>query len=553
MTTTLSKDCRGLLIAQGPEALRAALADVEPVALPEVEPPAEHTQAAEDIPPGTFPIPAGPISFSQAAEVIFPAIGDKKRLFVREGVVHEVRELRGASYLEPLAPDRFCSLIEGFGHRIARREVAKDADGKKRVVWRSATLPVHTAKILLASDAALTSLPPIRQLVACPVLTKTGEVLGRGWHDYEGGTFVADGAMPPAVPLEIAKTALQSLLQDFAFVTPSDYSRALASLISPALKMGGWIDDDFPLDLAEADQSQSGKTYRFKIVTAIYNEEPAGITAPRGGVGSLDEAISEQLIRGRPFITLDNFRGRLDSTILEQAIRGLGNVSCRALRKTATVDCRPFLWQLSTNGAELTRDAANRAVITRIRKQPEGFAFKEFPEGGLFSHVQANQGFYLGAVFAVLREWLANDCERTNERRHDFAGWCGAMDWIVQRIFGMAPLLDGHREEQARTSNPDLQWLREIVLAATAADIGRRAGIDMFLAIAEDNGIQFPGNPNSKDDPAIRAGRILGRLFRDAGGDELAVDSFKIRREMAADYSESAAGGMRKFYTIEKR
>jgi hypothetical protein len=274
------------------------------------------------------------------------------------------------------------------------------------------------------------------------------------------------------------------------------------------------------------------------------------VASPRGGVGSLDESISAELIKGKPFIVLDNFRGRLDSTILEQAIRGIGSLACRAYRNAATVDCQPFLWQLSTNGAELTRDAANRAIITRIRKQPEGFQFKEFPEGGLFAHVKANQGFYLGAVFAIVREWSAKGCNKTSERRHDFTEWCGVMDWIVQEVFGMAPLLDGHREQQARTSNPDLQWLREIILAATPADIGRRGGTDLLLSIAEDNGIPFPGNPNSKDEPAIRAGRILGKLYREAGGEELRVDSFRLTREIDRSYTDSAAGGLRKFYTI---
>lgn len=503
-----------------------------------------------EIPEMTFPIPGGEISFTQSAGVIFPVIGKAQKLFTREGVIHEVKSAKGISYLEPLDPDRFCSLVEKFGHRIAKREIIKTENTGTRIVWRSSTMPVHTAKILLATDQAITSLPTIRQLVGCPVLIPPGEILGQGYHKHAGGTFITGGAMPPIVPLEHAKAALLSLLDDFAFVTPSDKSRALASLISPALKMGGWIEDDFPLDLAEADQSQSGKTYRFKIITAIFNEEPSGVIAPRGGVGSLDEAISTELIKGRPFIILDNFRGRLDSTILEQAIRGLGSVSCRALRKAATVDCKPFLWQLSTNGAELTRDAANRAIITRIRKQPEGFSFRQYPEGGLFAHVKANQAFYLGAVFSIIREWSAQGCHKTNERRHDFAEWCGALDWIVQRVFQMEPLLNGHREEQARTSNPDLQWLREIVLAATPGDIGRRAGVEIFLTIAEDNGIQFPGNPHSKDDPAIRAGRILGKLYREASEEILRVDGFTITREVAPDYTPAAAGGLRKFYTI---
>src|SRR5262245_42173405 len=38
-----------------------------------------------------------------------------------------------------------------------------------------------------------------------------------------------------------------------------------------------------------------------------------------GGVGSLDESYSQALLSGRPFVMIDNLRGRLDSQLLEMA------------------------------------------------------------------------------------------------------------------------------------------------------------------------------------------------------------------------------------------
>ena len=108
-------------------------------------------------------------------------------------------------------------------------------------------------------------------------------------------------------------------IQGSTLLISSDFARAMSCMISPALKMGGIITDDFPLDVAEADQSQSGKTYRQKMVAALYNETPSVITARKGGVGSLDESVANALLTGRPFITLDNLRGNLDSPLLEMA------------------------------------------------------------------------------------------------------------------------------------------------------------------------------------------------------------------------------------------
>lgn len=505
-----------------------------------------------EVPGGVFPVPAGGIGYNTSAEIIFPVMGEMKRFFMRGSSVHEIVKGTESEYLAPLSAERFCSLVENAGRRVARKEVRKDKDtGQIQTIWRTITFPVSSAKILLETDAAQKHLPAIRQIVNCPIMTAEGEVLGKGYHTHAGGTYIGAGEQPEEIPFGTAVRALMGILGDFEFAAKSDLSRAFASLISPALKMGDWINDDFPLDLAEATESQSGKTFRQKLVCRIYNETPTSITLARGGVGSIDESISAALVKGRPFVTLANMRGKIDSTILEEALRGSGRVTCRVLRDRADVDCRPFLWQLSTNGAELTRDLANRAIVTRIRKKPAGYNWKEYPEGGLEQHIKANHAFYLGCVFSILRKWDSNGRPATNESRHDFSRWCRAMDGIVQ-MCGLEPLLDGHKEQQARTANPQLQWLREIILAAKPEQYGTELFTYDLTDIADDCGIDFPGNPFSKDEPHVRAGRILGKIFRDAEGDEIEVDGFIFSRTEEPDYSPGGGGRMKKLYTIKK-
>jgi hypothetical protein len=568
-----AKDCRGVLQQSGAyELRRMALGAVpvnhraEPLPIdtmlapipddfdddPIPESKSQPHSASTDgisIPTNLFPLPAGEVSFTQSAEIIFPIMGERRQLFMRSRVTHEiVNGHDGTDFLTPVTPERFCNLIEGFGYKVARRTY----DDKRGVhVWRTCTFPVSSAKVLLSSDSAHKYLPAIKQLSNCPIFAASGKILTKGYHDHAGGTYISHGTKPPEVPLDAAKEALLGLLADFGFVTGADRSRALASLVSTALKMGAWIYDDFPLDVAEGDQSQSGKTYRQKLVARIYNEIPSAITSAKGGVGSVDEAIATALVRGRPFITLDNFRGRLDSTILEGAIRGSGMVSCRTLRASAEVDTRPFIWQLSTNGAEFTRDIANRSIITRIRKQPDGYQFRTFPEGDLLAHVESNQSFFLGAIFAIIREWKRADCPKTNEHRHDFRGWCQSLDWIVQHILGMPPLLDGHREEQARTANPNLQWLRDVAMAANSmGKLCSELTASELVGIAEDAGIDFPGNPRSQEDPPQRAGKILGKLFRESEDRPILVDGFIVTRREVTTYENGPK--IHKNYVITK-
>ena len=233
-------------------------------------------------------------------------------------------------FIDLETPERFVDFVGTLGKRIAKREWADSAKstGETRLgnaKWRTQNMTVSAAKIALQSQAARDLLPPLRQIVRCPLIVENEkgqcEILAEGYHRHGGGTFVGGPISLEKVPggCLVAALVLKSLFTDFDFATPSDFARAMSCMISPALKMGGIITDDFPLDVAEADQSQSGKIYRQKMVAALYNETPSVITARKGGVGSLDESVANALLTGRPFITLDNIRGNLDSPLLEMA------------------------------------------------------------------------------------------------------------------------------------------------------------------------------------------------------------------------------------------
>jgi hypothetical protein len=129
------------------------------------------------------------------------------------------------------------------------------------------------------------------------------------------------------IQIDEAVEALLDIVQDFSFLTPPDKSRCIAGIISPALRFGRLLRADFPLDYCEADQSQTGKTFRMNLICSIYGENACVVVLPsesKKGVASLDELLSAALLSGRPFITLDNLRGEISNQLLESAIRGQG-------------------------------------------------------------------------------------------------------------------------------------------------------------------------------------------------------------------------------------
>jgi hypothetical protein len=418
-----------------------------------------------------------------------------------------------------------------------------------------------TAIVLMASDAMKEHLPPIQGVVESPIFSEDEEgrlvVLDQGYHETKGGLLVTKNRkINTEIPLEQATESLLGLYQDYSFLTPSDRSRSIAGIISPALRLGGLLKADFPLEMCEADQSQAGKSHRTKLISTIYGETPYVVgNKDKRGVGSMDEALSGALMSGKSFISLENIRGVTDSQLLEMAIRGVGTVPARrAYSRTIEVKTDHIVWMGTSNRAQTTPDLANRSVITRIRKQPEDYKFKVYEEGSLLEHVSRNRDYYLSCVFTVVREWHRQGKPRTKDTRHDFREWCQSMDWIVQNLFKLPPLLDGHRSEQLRLSSPALSLLRDVALVIQKEDLcGVEINASYIAQLCDAEGVEIPGcRPEMEPDAKSRKiGTLLGPLFKGSGSVE--VEGFQITRTDQKVYKEKKQQFVpTKMYTFQR-
>ncbi len=476
------------------------------------------------------------LSISESAASIFARIGPTHTLFSRGGLPHEVAEVDGVAELRLVDSNAFRSRLDNYG-RVMSHRCGKNGT----TVLGTAICSVDTARALLASKEANDALPVVAAVLAAPVIALDGSdvlILRKGYHPQAGGLYVAGGDDPPDVPPLEAVERLRALLADFDFPSEGDHARALASLVAPALRFGGILPALAPVDVAEADQSQAGKTYRHKLIAALYRDTLNFVVQKQGGVGSLDEAIGERLIAGKPFVVFDNLRGRVASTFFESALTAGGRVSCRAPHKgSVDVDIRPFCFGATSNGMEATIDLANRSVITRIRKRPAGYQFKKWPEGDLLDHVKANQAYYLGCVFSVLTEWIRQGRPVTDETRHDFRHWVQALDAIGQTIFKTAPIMDGHEAHKARVANPALSWLRQVALDLVAQAKTGWLTASQLSEVASEADIPIPNiRPDAADDDRARAiGRLMRRIFRETT--EVEVDGLKVSR--LEEYNEA--------------
>ena len=508
-------------------------------------PPAEGDDQGEGLPKVFLPGGARNVRITQSAERLGELLDKRENMFCfcRE-MVQVCKSPEGTAVIQPVKAAALASELETVADL---RTTVAGRNGAIKEVRRNCSK--SDAELIMSSVPFLDRLPPLRLLTPRPVFVEhEGELIViRGYHRPTG--IYATGGAAEDVPLEEAVRLLSEVLDDFLFVTESDRSRAIAGLIAPALVHGGLLGGRAPLEMGEADDSQTGKGYRVKLAASVYNAVPLTITQREGrGTGSLEESFSAALLEGAAFISLDNLRGELDSPALESALTEDYFLARAPYRKPTKVDMRRVVVMATSNAAKLTTDMANRMSLVRLRKQPEGHVFRTFQGGAdVLGHVRMNQGRYLGAVFAVVREWWRQGKPETDEVRHDFRPWARTLDWIVQNLFECAPLCDGLQQAKKRTTTPHLNWLRDVALAVRDEGcLGTQLRVNDIVDIAYRHGVEVPGmgekDSLDDDDVARKAFMAVGRRLATcfggssrpgSGGDEIAaceVDGYEAQR-----------------------
>jgi Domain of unknown function (DUF3854) len=463
-------------------------------------------------------LPGHHVEFQECGRNCFPALAKTERYFVRDRIVFELIKDSLGARLSQLKPEAFRSQLEEYFRLCSWVNVS----GKLRLL--DGRCSVADATALLKCDPAWEFLPPIQLVTASPVFAAANgelKILGKGYHPVLGGIYISRDYKIIDVTLQDAVIAIKSLAKDFLFVAAADKSRFLAGLIAPALRFGGLVKADFPVFINEADKSQAGKTYGHKVLCRIYNERPFTITLSdeRNAIGSHEEKLSKGLIECHAFIMWENVRERIASQLAESAIRGTGSVTCRvAYLAPVEVPTDKVMWLLSSNKASMTSDLAARALITRLRKQPDTYTFQKFDgERDLLKEVGHNCAYYLSCILSIVRAWFEQGCP--------------------QHIFQLAPLLDDHQNEQERISNPLLNWLRDLALLVEKSEkLEEWLRASEIANICADHNLMVPQCHVDADDKARNqaVGRVLKNLFK--GAPSLSVSGFAVERKTFDEY-----------------
>ncbi len=481
-------------------------------------------------------LPQGARKYSDCARELFKGMAGSEQYFVRDEVLLTCDE-KGET------KEVTASMLQSRVEKI----FATFSLNKKGEEYPD-LLTQTDAKTLLDTEELTKYSNPLRLIVQVPpLICEAGNLRllsEPGYHPESGGLWVVQSV--PGIRLDMppdeAKDWLTNkLFTDYDFVTLGDLSRAVAQVISPALKIGSLLGDvDYPMDLGLANKSQSGKTHRMKFTAWVYGEKIESMAQSKGGVGSPDESIGALLHSGKPFLLLDNVRGDVDSQVLESVLRGTKRTRVRLpYSKAVSLDTTRSIIQLTSNDANPTKDLMNRSLIISNRKRAKGYK-PVLPWGDdFFPYIECNRSQFLSAVYSVVAAWWAAGKPRTSETRHDFREWVQSLDWMVHDLLGLAPLIDGQTSVTAG-------WFREMVRCANAGTYETKE----LLNIVDANDIEVPGDNTTAIDLKGNRSRNLGRqlnkaVFRNA--DAVTVDGKTVTR---TEEKDRATGNIKKLYTI---
>jgi hypothetical protein len=462
----------------------------------------------------------------EAQEAFFRGMATTERYFVWDEMFVEVEKSPEIGFhLHPIAPKELPGILSKVF--TVKKEFY---DNKGAVGVCEVNCDFKEAELLLAGRKEMLEFShPLRLLSASPVLVeRDGEpvVLHRGYHADAGGIYITGDLEIPEVPWEGAGELLKNAVVDYDFVSKGgDLARAVALMISPTLKRGNLLDTDFPLGTFLADQSQSGKTHLPKIFAAIYGEKIHTVTKTFGGPSSLDEALNVAFRSGKLFILVDNARGDIDSQFFESAIKGSGEINTRgAFLKHLVVNPRRYITFLTSNGAHLTKDLAARSIVVSHRKQPPGYKPRSPLGWGekVFVNLRQRQAEYLGAIYAVVGEWIRRGKPGSDETCHAFLDWVAALDYIVREILGLAPLMEGQSTTRQILSDWAYGWLREVALKVEeTGQLGKTLQVSDIGDLCDEEDIRIPGLRDSKttllrrEDRNKQVGINLKKIFEE--------------------------------------
>ncbi|MFD7709513.1 bifunctional DNA primase/polymerase [Streptomyces sp. NPDC059786] len=334
-----------------------------------------------------------------------------------------------------------------FQRHVTTYQVVRDpfTEGTKEV--REPVMSRTCSTILGEKDWPL---PPLRGVVASPVVRRDGSLITTPGYDSTTGLYLHPRTplrrLAPQVTDEAVERAkdivLNQMLVDFPFVTDSDRAHYLGGMLAPIIRP--YVPGPTPLLLITSTNQGSGKSLLADALDYLYGA--SAMPWPENDAELRKSFTTKLSDSGDPVIVIDNLPNgyNIKSPLLSQLLTSK-TWGDRALGSNKSISVpNDRLWCATGNNLQAGGDNARRTLWVRLDPDcPNPDQRSGFKVGDLRYWLEDNASTVVAALVTMVRGWLADGAKTVNTRMGDYSRWASVIagilrylsvpDWLAER------------------------------------------------------------------------------------------------------------------------
>jgi DNA polymerase-1 len=373
---------------------------------------------------------------SEVAEEVATSIAERQVWFQRGKAIFAVATdpKNGRLCFRLVTPSNACGDLENYVTPVVKKEV------KGKTIQVPLSFAVKDLTPILACPQFAQKLPVIERIIPIrvPIVNNAGEVVypAMGYDPALHTYLQADAPEVVEMTVDEAKQVIEDILGDFCFASEQDKIHAIARLITPYVRgIIGWTAR-VPLWLFIANRPRAGKDFLAGVIIIIYNGELLEDAPLEKSSEETRKRITAALMSGRQFMHFANCQGHINDAALIGAItarvlrvRNLGSTSAEAdLELPNEIE-----FSMSANvGVSYREDIEPRTRRINLAFFEEDPNKRQFRRPDLHAYVRENRGRILGAIDALVSEWIRQGMPPGTTPFTSFPEWARVVGGIMK-------------------------------------------------------------------------------------------------------------------------
>ena len=373
---------------------------------------------------------------SEVAEEMASLIAPQHAWFLRSKAIFAVatNPKNGRSGFRLVTPTNACGDLENYVTPVVERQ---DGDVTIQVPQ---SYRVRDFTPILACPQFAKRLPVIERILTfrMPIMNDAGAIVHpKAGYDPDLRAYLQPNA-PETVEMttDEAKQVIQDILGDFCFASEQDKVHAVARLITPYVRgIIGWTAR-VPLWLFIANRPRAGKDFLAGVIIIIYLGELLEDAPLEKSTEETRKRITAALMSGRQFMHFANCQGHINDAALIGAItarvlrtRNLGSTAAEADLELPN----EMEFSMSANvGVSYREDIEPRTRRINLEFFDEDPNKRRFRRPDLHAYVKANRGRILGAIDALVSEWIRQGMPPGSTPFTSFPEWARVVGGIME-------------------------------------------------------------------------------------------------------------------------